>query len=347
MCVIIDKNPRVEIPFEKLRAACQNNPHGFGIMTEDRGKVEIFRHFSNDGNDAEFIMREMEKRKDLRLALHLRYRTHGKSDITNCHPYDVFEVEKTQREYQLYMMHNGVLSEYTKDSHTTGRSDSFLFATGLVRPLLENSLQTVNDLDAMLSPDVRAAIDKAGGAGNKLLFLDNRGNWFRTSEAGWSKFDGWAASNSWYFADDRRTKAQNTYRTPRRGGQVDLDAWHRNHRGNNYTRYERGETLFQDNDLWPVKRTVVAPTPRTTAGEHKALNRIKKANGGTKNAATHVWEDRAMAETFCQQMGITSLEEITCFNQTDFEQMVADYPDLAVKLIQDLVKTAFGDTENV
>jgi predicted glutamine amidotransferase len=60
---------------------------------------------------------------DREIAIHFRWTTHGKTDMLNCHPYDVIPGF-------IAMMHNGVL--HTGNAADKNKSDTWHFIQGLL-----------------------------------------------------------------------------------------------------------------------------------------------------------------------------------------------------------------------
>lgn len=137
MCVIIGLTKNQVINEAKLKNAVLNNPHGFGLVTTNAGKLEVYHKFDERGNNPEVVARELEKRKDAEMRyLHVRYCTRGDKSRENTQPFTVFK----SKDRRIEFMHNGSLS----NKHTvtpTGitkdfPSDTRLFAQQYLSPML-------------------------------------------------------------------------------------------------------------------------------------------------------------------------------------------------------------------
>jgi len=91
MCVIIVRNPGIEIDPEKISSACEVNPHGFGVSIVDRGKLETIKYFNEKGNDAKELLTILDQEKDNLVFAHLRFSTKGAKNQDNCHPFRIFQ----------------------------------------------------------------------------------------------------------------------------------------------------------------------------------------------------------------------------------------------------------------
>lgn len=219
MCVIIDREPNVEIDFEKIKAACTVNPDGWGMLVEDRGKVELFREFNEKGNDPEAIAKMLEDSKEQHVALHLRYKTRGSKDLDNCHPFDIFGDEPPYNDdYKLFLTHNGTITGY--GTFNDDKSDTYFFGQEYVRPLFARLLEGFEPEEVMSDPFVQMLLEKESGTSSKLLLVDSFGNFLKTNTKEWFEFDGWTASNKYSFNVSHRTASTSTtksYTTPSYG----------------------------------------------------------------------------------------------------------------------------------
>lgn len=104
MCIIIHrpKGAATRLSKETLARCCDGNPHGFGMMWVNSGKVLTARYMPSQRKD--FIKRALLLQEaDVPLCLHFRWATHGAVEKANTHP---FIIEKGKSA----MMHNGILS---------------------------------------------------------------------------------------------------------------------------------------------------------------------------------------------------------------------------------------------
>lgn len=122
---------------------------------------------------------------DRNLALHFRMRTHGATDMTNCHPYPVIEG-------RIALMHNGILSQGNKAD--ISKSDTWHYINDVVRPMLAEAPKMflnqawLNLIEEDISTSNRFAIMDADGELvilNKETGIEHGDLWFSNTYA-WS-----------------------------------------------------------------------------------------------------------------------------------------------------------------
>ena len=122
MCLIITGQSN------KIRATLTNthgllsdiftsNPDGIGIMYATTKGLKIVKTLPKNYADAFAFIGKLPD-DDRELAIHFRWTTHGNTDLTNCHPYDVVNG-------YVAMMHNGILHTGNKADAT--KSDTWHF----------------------------------------------------------------------------------------------------------------------------------------------------------------------------------------------------------------------------
>ena len=139
MCLIITKSlnhPLDEnLLFNIIESAKDYNPDGIGYMCKRNKGEKIFINKKIGKNSIEETIKEL---KDLKieegdeLAVHLRYGTSGKADLSNVHPFIVdtktTEILRTSGEtFNPCIMHNGVFNQFTV--YNSIFSDTYYFAT--------------------------------------------------------------------------------------------------------------------------------------------------------------------------------------------------------------------------
>lgn len=186
MCLIALNKKTSELDIEALVRGYNTNSHAFGILgrNKDTGEAITFRSV---GHNPKILKREIARiaRLSSDMAVHLRFQTHGKNDLRNCHP---FKIQfKDGRRY--YVMHNGVFREY---GNTTD-SDTMEFVKTIMTPLLA----IPGTLEKRGPKDLLETFCKSNGS--KLVILDeSMGQWYIVNDkAGTEEGDIWY-SNSGY-----------------------------------------------------------------------------------------------------------------------------------------------------
>lgn len=188
MCVIISLKPGYTLPYDQLKNAAHNNPHGYGLILKDvkNQKLQVIKAKEKDfknGNDPKEIYDLLKDNEDLERFLHLRWKTEGDITEENCQPFCAYSSNKRE----VFFMHNGTLYDYRPKVGTTRwingtkvedtgetSSDSKKFNDEFLSPFLlrfkgENGLADVTD------PVAKAIIHKYWGTGdhNRGLIITN------------------------------------------------------------------------------------------------------------------------------------------------------------------------------
>ena len=95
----------------------KSNPDGIGVMYATSKGLKVNKTLPKNYQQAHDFIAKMPQ-DDRELAIHFRWTTHGDTDMSNCHPYDVVVGS-------VAMMHNGVL--HTGNAKDKTRSDTYHF----------------------------------------------------------------------------------------------------------------------------------------------------------------------------------------------------------------------------
>jgi predicted glutamine amidotransferase len=86
------------------------NSDGVGVMFANNGDLVIKKILPKSAKEfIQFYRSDIQGRD---CAFHLRMRTHGEIDLSNCHPYEV--LNRAEHGIDLWLMHNGILSTGNK-----------------------------------------------------------------------------------------------------------------------------------------------------------------------------------------------------------------------------------------
>jgi hypothetical protein len=125
MCIIIHRpaGAAMRLSRETLQRCADRNPHGFGIMWADKGKLMTARYMPKERRD--WIKRALLlQAQDIPMVLHARWATHGAIEKANTHPFIIEQGVSA-------LMHNGILSIPC----VKGWSDTRTFTYEVVRGL--------------------------------------------------------------------------------------------------------------------------------------------------------------------------------------------------------------------
>ena len=304
MCLILAKETGAQLDYDKIEQAVLNNPDGWGVVIPQYPNPAFVRRFLNkDGTKPDEVLKFLDEVGDQELFLHLRFTTKGETSLSNCHPFQV----TTRRSHgqQVYLMHNGTLNDYSSKGSD---SDTRVFVESYVRPLAERFI--AHDKSATLLGDslFTEVIDLKIPVSNKVLMIDEMGNFVRMGGQGEEFKDKngkkWWVSNTYSFKPNYRTQGS-------------------------YSSY--GSYNVYTNK-WNHKK----PTKK---------EEVKKEESYLKNYDD--W-GAIETETLQDRWGLNSLKELTSLTHGDLHEIVTDYPEdaslMLVGLLAELYKK--GKEEN-
>lgn len=208
MCLIIQRDPGFEIPFDKFSSAVKVNPDGFGLSYPDNGKLITLRDHNKP--DAEKLYRLVnEELIDHPLLIHLRYTTAGETILRNSHPFPILEKEKDG--VDLRMAHNGTLSKYKPlATEKSSESDTRRFVKEFVRPLFKRLAKGMEPEELLNDPFTKKLLEDQLNASSVLSFIDSEGHTLQCNATGngGSQDEGWYYSNTYSFKEDHRTQVR-------------------------------------------------------------------------------------------------------------------------------------------
>lgn len=226
---------------QKFYNSVYNNWHSYGMVTKIGNKLDIKKKVPENGEvDPDEVWKLLEDDLEYTRFLHLRHNTAGLTDLSNCHPFDVYYDPKSGR--QVVAMHNGTLYEYkskqtvngiTKDDDT-GPSDTKNFVDLVLTPYL-SAMDFGNGRGDIESVYFKTLMKKFWPTtSNRLLLISSDqhpllvGDWKKVTHDGFeggkpcrTEFD---SSNDDYFDKvsrgpefERRVRRENEEREARRG----------------------------------------------------------------------------------------------------------------------------------
>ena len=154
MCLLITQSKNSKVSNKKLGNAWNRNHDGVGYAFADNGKIKVrkymeFKPFKKDfNNDVKMYGSKSS------FLIHFRFATHGKTDLTNVHPFKVND--------GLVFGHNGVINDVETDIKL---SDTQVF-NNIVLKNLDNSF---------LQSETLRLLIKSFIGNSKLAFLDVNG----------------------------------------------------------------------------------------------------------------------------------------------------------------------------
>lgn len=344
MCVIIVREPNIEIPFDKLSAACKVNGDGFGLSVMDRGKIETIKVFDPKGNDPDIVMRQLEQAKDQNVALHLRFRTAGIKQLDSCHPFETFT--KKDHDFEISFMHNGTLTEFTKNGDPL--PDSHHFNQEVIRPTLERFAAGMANEDLLKDPTLPLILKAFAQSRSKFVLYDQNGEILIINKDLGKEFDGWWASNDYSFNfNHRETYSGNGYGPHSNVHSPAVWAAANRSGSNSQTGHP-----YSGSNILPAVGGTGSGTASGSAGTGVKRNDAPfsydtKTEEGEKVAAVIRHNSRTpdqltitapkLRETFTDLTGLANLNMAAYLEDEDVTEMIDMFPEVAATLIMDLV----------
>jgi len=164
MCLLITQSQHSpKLSNEWLTDFYESNSDGVGVMTIENSQLVINKILPKSAHEFIDFYRSNIQGRD--CAYHLRMRTHGATDLENCHPYEV--LNKAAHGIDLWLMHNGILS--TGNQKDISKSDTWHYIRDYLRPML------ANNPDYAFTQGFADIIGEHIGASNKFVLMDNSG----------------------------------------------------------------------------------------------------------------------------------------------------------------------------
>lgn len=164
MCLLVKQSKTSPIlSNEWLEDFYSYNSDGIGVMWANHGDLVIKKVLPKSADD--FIQFYHSEIAGKDCAFHLRMRTHGDIDLTNCHPYEV--LNRAEHGIDLWLMHNGILATGNKADET--KSDTWHYIQDYLKPMLSANP------DFAFTPAFAEIVGEHIGASNKFILMDNEG----------------------------------------------------------------------------------------------------------------------------------------------------------------------------
>ena len=174
MCIAILKPAGENIKKDRLDNCFFNNDDGAGFMYAKDGMLHFFKGFFKFKDFWNSYVKNVVKNGNPMSAIHFRIKTHGKTNVNNCHPFKVNE--------KLGFIHNGIINMVKQDPK---RSDTAMFNELILKKLPDGFIRNMAIVNL---------IEESIGS-SKLVFLDNKGQFLISNERlGTAQWD----NNVWY-----------------------------------------------------------------------------------------------------------------------------------------------------
>ena len=201
MCLLItqsEQSPKLSNAW--LEDFYDYNGDGVGVMFVENGSLIIEKCLPK--NAAQFVSFYRAHIEGKNCAFHLRMRTHGATDLENCHPYEV--LNRKDHGMDLWLMHNGILS--TGNAADVTKSDTWHYIRDYLRPML------AANPDFAFHPAFAAIVGEHIGASTKFVLMDDAGRLAVVNQKSGVYWAGLWLSNTYAW-----TASSNAAKTPIKG----------------------------------------------------------------------------------------------------------------------------------
>lgn len=186
MCLLVTQlSNSPALPESWLRDFHSSNSDGVGVMYVEGQSLVIEKCLPKSADDFVNFYYSHIAGKD--CAFHLRMRTHGATDLENCHPYEVLNAK--DHGIDLWLMHNGIL--HTDNKNDITKSDTWHYIRDYLRPML------ANNPEFFITPEFQELIETHIGSSNKFVLMDNQNRLVTINESAGVYWGGLWLSNTY------------------------------------------------------------------------------------------------------------------------------------------------------
>ena len=331
MCVIIEKNPGIILPEEKIINACITNSDGWGLSVIDRGKVETFFGLDDKNTDPDKVLKALEKTVNHKAFLHLRFTTAGSRSLENCHPF--FTTSKTEDGVEILFMHNGTLSSFKDKENKI--SDTNNFNTNFLKPLIKTILKANPNENPLNNPLLSKVLEQCAGSTSVFTLYDANGDSLIINKTRGKEFEGWWASNEYSFNKSYRSQSYSNYQ---------------NYSHHNYVEDKETKNSSTSTACLVVNENAGGGNTNETSTNCSVQNNqeLKTEAAALKEALKLPADSNSVKigeypfnpstrDSFIELAGIPNLETLCSWTYDDIEGFVTAFPMLAQMLIIDLL----------
>ncbi len=158
MCLILIKPENTSVPYKMLRDIWDSNPDGAGMLWLVKDKVKLVKGLMT----LKDLHNELVKLKEMEVAVHFRYATHGAVNRAMTHPFVCNGLTEEKLRFTTQhkvLMHNGTVKPFG----SSVESDSFQLAKDVLSHVSDSSaIKLLEALDSskfvLASPEIGIAL---------------------------------------------------------------------------------------------------------------------------------------------------------------------------------------------
>ena len=201
MCIAILKPKNKIISKDLLKTCSENNKDGCGFAYCDKGTFFINKYMDFE----EFYKEYKEVENKSNMLIHFRIATHGKVEVSNCHPFKLNS--------RMALIHNGIIPGY-------GIKESKPDTVDFIEKVIGNISYKM-----WSNPSFRTLVGDAIGY-SKLAILDKSGKYFIINEDKGEWIDGvWFSNNSYKNKKVYKTYTNSSNQTNKISNYDDYPVW--------------------------------------------------------------------------------------------------------------------------
>ena len=170
MCIAI-LNQTGTISLKTFKTCWNNNPDGAGFCYFDGKKIQIIKEMKSVKYLHSEYIKVRQKYPSIDIAIHFRVATHGRVNITNCHPFKISDTSA--------FIHNGIISHMEAKPEF---SDTYQFNELIMKGLPANFTQNNAVLELLGGYIGYSKLVIINGTTSAIVNEDlghwNEGNWY-------------------------------------------------------------------------------------------------------------------------------------------------------------------------
>lgn len=166
MCLIVKCQQDIPLNQPLVEHWLEKNGDGWGMMYIKDNTMQVMKSMK-----PEELWDKYLELKQYDPVIHMRWRTHGDTDLDNCHPYYCG--------HGIFLMHNGVIGDAS--NRFKEKSDTWHFVEDVIKGIFEF---TKNPHEAMRTQAFKKMLDKVIGTTNRII-LGDRGGYVIFNESQW------------------------------------------------------------------------------------------------------------------------------------------------------------------
>jgi hypothetical protein len=213
MCLLHTHPATTDFDREDINDFYLHNSDGIGVMWAENGVLRVIKALPRNDAEAWEFYQQHVRGKD--CVVHWRMKTHGLIDLTNCHPYTVFDNDAVM---PMCLMHNGVLA--TGNHNDVTKSDTWHYVQDYLVPILSHNPELFSNKAFV------ALLEAHIGTGNRFVLMNHLGETMIANERDFVEYKGALLSNTYAWSASRGGYGYNAYSYGGKSKRIVHDTYH-------------------------------------------------------------------------------------------------------------------------